>query len=154
MTIQEIRTFKIYTRLNTSHERTIRIQQSQHINSFDGSITQSQEALISNFKGKYSYRQNKYEYEERKFENKPCQPPIIAIYKRLKWLPDIQPIKRQCKSKELGDAKYPLQTKNCRLGGICKPLKCLWTIKIYSRICHLCYYPMNQGLLPIEKFTL
>lgn len=140
MTIQEIRTFKIYTRLNTSHERTIRIQQSQHIRP-DGYITQSQEAFLTNFKGRICSRQPKYKKEYN--QNKYCESPIVAIRKKnIKWV-EIEPTKIGCKS-----------LKSCRLNGFCSIGKCLWLKKLTPRICHLCYFPMNIGLLPIEKFTL
>jgi hypothetical protein len=105
MTIREIRTYKIYTRLNTSHERTIRIQESYiglngyRSNSYQYGLTKSQEA----FMGIHSYRQPKY-ISECFFKNKPCEPPIVGIYKKLKWI-EIEPNKKECK----------LEWSNCRL---------------------------------------
>jgi len=142
MTIREIREYKIYTRLNNSHERTVRIQHSQHKNNIrlDGT-TQSQEAFI----GIHSHRQPKYA-QDFFYKNKPCQPSIFGIYKKLKWI-KIEPNKKECFRRTEWNGKDVVSTNiNCRFNGICGTGHCLAMKKILT-VCKKCY----KGLL-IKKF--
>jgi len=138
MKLREIKTYKIYTKLNNSHERTIRIQQSQHKN-----IDQAQQAFI----GIHSYRQPKYR-TEFSYKNKPCQSAIFGIYKKLEWL-KIKPTKRECF--RIIEANNRVIV-NCRLNGICDERKCLGLKKIL-KVCNLCSYPTINNFKKQDKIN-
>jgi hypothetical protein len=138
MKLREIKTYKIYTKLNNSHERTIRIQQSQHKN-----IDLAQQGFI----GIHSYRPPKYR-TEFSYKNKPCQSAIFGIYKKLQWL-KIKPTKKECFRIIEGTNRVIV---NCRLNGICGAGKCLAMKKIL-KVCNLCSYPTINNFKKQDKIN-